>query len=182
MFLSFVASVPAGPAPPSTGNDVVDALIYAAHRVRYAADARLRERGISFPSYKLMRALENSDRSMREISEILHNSPRTVTDMIDGLQARGLVDRQPHPSDRRVTLVRLTPVGRSEPADHSPARGVPGRISQPGLLSADGARQPDELGIAATGPEDADSDLLAAREMPNRDHQLRPAAEAAPAS
>ena len=99
---------------PSTGNDVVDALIYAAHRVRYAADARLRECGISFPSYKLMRALENSDRSMREISEILHNSPRTVTDMIDGLQARGLVDRQPHPSDRRVTLIRLTPEGRRE--------------------------------------------------------------------
>jgi DNA-binding MarR family transcriptional regulator len=97
---------------PSTGNEVVDALIYAAHRVRYAADARLRECGLSFPSYKLMRALENSDRSMREISEILHISPRTVTDMIDSLEARGLVARCPHPSDRRVTLLRLTPAGQ----------------------------------------------------------------------
>jgi DNA-binding MarR family transcriptional regulator len=99
---------------PQTGNDVVDALVYAAHRVRYAADARLRECGLSFPSYKLMRALENSDLSMREVSEILHISPRTVTDMIDGLQARGLVDRRPHPADRRVTLLQLTEQGRRQ--------------------------------------------------------------------
>lgn len=94
-----------------TGHDVVDAILYAAHRVRTAADARLRECGLSLPAFKLLRALENSDRSMREISEILHISPRTVTDMIDGLEARGLVARGPHPADRRVTLLRLTPDG-----------------------------------------------------------------------
>lgn len=99
---------------PSTGNDVVDALVYAAHRVRTNADARLRASGLSFPSYKLMRQLENSDRSMREISELLHITPRTVTDMIDGLEGRGLVARGPHPSDRRVTLLSLTPEGRRQ--------------------------------------------------------------------
>ena len=61
---------------PRTGNDVVDALLYAAHRVRNAADATLRDRGLSLQSYKLMRALEHSDHSMREVSEILHISPR----------------------------------------------------------------------------------------------------------
>jgi DNA-binding MarR family transcriptional regulator len=96
---------------PKTGHDVVDALLYAAHRVRNAADARLRECGLSLQGYKLMRTLENSDQSMREISQALHISPRTVTDMIDGLEARGLVARRPHPADRRVTLVHLTPAG-----------------------------------------------------------------------
>ncbi len=97
---------------PQTGHDVVDALLYAAHRVRNAADARLRERGLSLQGFKLMRALENSDLSMREISDVLHVSPRTVTDMADGLEARGLVARHPHPADRRVTLVHLTDPGR----------------------------------------------------------------------
>jgi DNA-binding MarR family transcriptional regulator len=99
---------------PQTGSDVVDAILYAAHRIRTAADARLRQSGLSFPAYKLMRSLEHSDQSMREVSEILHVSPRTVTDMIDGLEARGLVARGPHPADRRVTLLRLTPDGRRQ--------------------------------------------------------------------
>jgi DNA-binding MarR family transcriptional regulator len=99
---------------PRTGHDVVDAILYAAHRIRTSADASLREYGLSLPAYKLMRALENSDQSMREVSEILHVSPRTVTDMIDGLEGRGLVARGPHPADRRITLLRLTPDGRRQ--------------------------------------------------------------------
>jgi DNA-binding MarR family transcriptional regulator len=99
---------------PRTGHDAVDALLYAAHRVRNAADARLRECGLTLQGYKLMRALEYSDLSMREISEALHISPRTVTDITDGLEARELVTRRAHQADRRVTLVHLTDTGRSQ--------------------------------------------------------------------
>jgi DNA-binding MarR family transcriptional regulator len=99
---------------PQTGHDVVDALLLAAHRVRNAADARLRERGLSLQGFKLMRSLKNSDLSMREISDVLYVSPRTVTDMVDGLEARGLVARHAHPADRRVTLVHLTDAGRQQ--------------------------------------------------------------------
>jgi DNA-binding MarR family transcriptional regulator len=122
---------------PQTGIDVVDALLYAAHRVRNAADARLRERGLSLPSYKLMRALEDSDRSMREISEALHISPRTVTDMIDGLEARALVARCPHPADRRVTLLHLTTEGSRQLA-----------------AAAAGAEQASRAAISGLGPQD----------------------------
>jgi DNA-binding MarR family transcriptional regulator len=104
---------------PRTGHDVVDAILYAAHRIRNAADNSLRECGLSLSGYKLMRALENSDRSMREISDALHVSPRTVTDIIDGLEARGLVARCPHPADRRVTLLRLTADGKRQLATAS---------------------------------------------------------------
>ncbi len=99
---------------PKTGHDVVDAILYAAHRIRTSADASLREYGLSLPAYKVLRALEYSDQSMREVSEILHVSPRTVTDMIDSLEARGLVARGPHPADRRVTLLSLTADGRRQ--------------------------------------------------------------------
>jgi DNA-binding MarR family transcriptional regulator len=96
---------------PDTGNDLVDAVLHAAHRIRTAADADLRKGGLSLPGYKLLKALAREDRSMREISDVLHVSPRTVTDIIDGLEARELVVRCAHPSDRRVTLLHLTEAG-----------------------------------------------------------------------
>jgi DNA-binding MarR family transcriptional regulator len=122
---------------PKTGHDVVDAILYAAHRIRTAADARLRESGLSLPAYKLMRALENSDRSMRELSDVLHISPRTVTDMIDGLEAKALVARCPHVADRRVTLVRLTEEGRQQLA-----------------VAATGAEQASRAAMAGLGARD----------------------------
>jgi DNA-binding MarR family transcriptional regulator len=137
---------------PQTGHDVVDALLYAAHRVRNAADARLRERGLSLQGYKLMRGLENSDRSMREISEHLHVSPRTVTDMIDGLEARGLVARHAHPADRRVTLVHLTEAGRQQLAAATAGAERTARAAMEGLSEAD--QQTLRRLLDAVAPED----------------------------
>ena len=122
---------------PKTGHDVVDALLYAAHRVRNAADARLRECGLSLQGYKFMRALEYSDLSMREISEALHISPRTVTDITDGLEARALVTRLPHQADRRVTLVHLTATGRSQLAIAAAGAERNARAAVAGLTEAE---------------------------------------------
>ena len=122
---------------PQTGHDAVDSLLYAAHRVRNAADARLRECGLSLQGYKLMRALENSDLSMREISEALHISPRTVTDIADGLEARGLVTRLAHQADRRVTLLHLTETGRSQLAVAAAGAERNARAAMAGLTEAD---------------------------------------------
>lgn len=41
-----------------------------------------------------------------------HVTSGTMTNRIDRLRARGLVTRDPHPSDRRAALVTLTPEGR----------------------------------------------------------------------
>jgi DNA-binding MarR family transcriptional regulator len=43
----------------------------------------------------------------------LHVTPRTVTALVDGLVATGFVTREPHPSDRRATLVTFTEHGRA---------------------------------------------------------------------
>ncbi len=45
------------------------------------------------------------------LSEHLRIAPRSVTEVVDGLQERGLVDRLPDPHDRRATLVQLTDRG-----------------------------------------------------------------------
>jgi DNA-binding MarR family transcriptional regulator len=126
-----------GDLKPQTGHDVVDALLFAAHRVRNAADARLRERGLSLQGFKLMRVLENSDHSMRQISDALHVSPRTVTDMIDGLEARRLVARRAHPADRRVTLVHLTDKGREQLAAATAGAERTARAAVSGLSPTD---------------------------------------------
>ena len=112
---------------PETGSDAVDAILYAAHRIRTAADAALRDHGLSLSGLKLLKALASGDRSMREVSQVLHVSPRTVTDLIDGLEARGLVARGPHPSDRRVTLLHLTEAGAANwaPPIPAPSRSPP---------------------------------------------------------
>ena len=110
----------------------MDAILYAAHRIRTAADAALRDHGLSLSGLKLLKALAGGDRSMREVSQVLHVSPRTVTDLIDGLEARGLVVRGPHPSDRRVTLLHLTEGSACPRTGAPPAR----RAEQVGKAAA----------------------------------------------
>src|SRR6185437_1880381 len=49
--------------------------------------------------------------SMRELAERLRSDPSNVTGLIDRLEARGLVERRPHPSDRRIKGLALTTAG-----------------------------------------------------------------------
>jgi DNA-binding MarR family transcriptional regulator len=49
---------------------------------------------------------------MSEIGVRLGVTPRNVTKLVDGLEAEGLLKREPHPHDRRVTLLLLTEKGR----------------------------------------------------------------------
>ena len=35
-------------------------------------------------------------------------TPRNVTKLVDALELEGLVERRPHPTDRRATLIQLT--------------------------------------------------------------------------
>jgi DNA-binding MarR family transcriptional regulator len=48
---------------------------------------------------------------MSEIGGHLQVTPRSVTKLVDGLETEGLVVRESHPHDRRVTIIRLTPQG-----------------------------------------------------------------------
>ncbi len=46
------------------------------------------------------------------LAEHLRIAPRSVTDVVDALEQRGLVERRPDPGDRRATVLRLTAAGR----------------------------------------------------------------------
>jgi DNA-binding MarR family transcriptional regulator len=50
---------------------------------------------------------------MRALSQQLGISPRTVTGLIDALEADGWVTRSPHPDDRRATIIAITPAAEA---------------------------------------------------------------------
>jgi DNA-binding MarR family transcriptional regulator len=74
---------------------------------------------------------------LSDLAEALHIAPRSATEVADGLQERGLVERAADPGDRRAVLLRATDEGRR-------VRGEVGRAR-----AADSA----EL-FARLGPED----------------------------
>lgn len=49
--------------------------------------------------------------TQRQLSDALRCTPRNVTGLVDGLEDMDLVARQPHPTDRRASLVTLTDDG-----------------------------------------------------------------------
>jgi DNA-binding MarR family transcriptional regulator len=65
----------------------------------------------------LTRALRVLDRRgpirLGELSAELGIAARSATEVVDALEARGLVTRQPDPADRRATLVAVTAHGAS---------------------------------------------------------------------
>jgi DNA-binding MarR family transcriptional regulator len=51
--------------------------------------------------------------TQRTLAADLGVTPRAITALVDGLAATGFVTREPHPSDRRATLVTFTDQGHT---------------------------------------------------------------------
>ena len=72
----------------------------------------LTERGLTPARAEVIWKLRRSGPvTQRQLSDALRVTPRNVTSLVDGLAAGGFISRDPHPSDRRATLVTLTPEG-----------------------------------------------------------------------
>lgn len=64
--------------------------------------------------YSVLRLLWQRDgRQFSELASACCCSPSTITGVVDTLEGKGLVTREPNPQDRRSLLVRLTEMGRS---------------------------------------------------------------------
>ncbi len=72
-----------------------------------------------------------------ELSEHLGIAPRSATEVIDDLEAKGLVARRPDPNDRRATLVALTERGAELGEQMRGARGAEAERLFDQLSSAD---------------------------------------------
>ena len=94
----------------SSSTEVVTAL----HRFGLERDrlrtALARRLGVALADLDALEHLELAGQlSQRDLAERLLLSSGAVTFLVDRLEQAGLVRRQPHPTDRRTTLVALAP-------------------------------------------------------------------------
>jgi DNA-binding MarR family transcriptional regulator len=72
----------------------------------------LARRGLTASRAHLLWELRARSRSTQQaLAEALGVTPRTITGLVDALEETGFVTREPHPGDRRATLVAFTKHG-----------------------------------------------------------------------
>ena len=70
-------------------------------------------RGLTMPQLRLMHLVrDRSPCSVGDLAGHLNVRPATITGLTDRLVKQELIQRQDHPSDRRVVQIILTPEGR----------------------------------------------------------------------
>ena len=67
--------------------------------------------GLSFGKIRALRRIARRPMPMSELASLLTVDPPNLTAVVDDLEGAGLVERQAHPTDRRVKLVVATPEG-----------------------------------------------------------------------
>ena len=102
------------PASADLAVSVVGRLFRLAPQLTDLLDFGAREYGMSFARGRVLWALQASGPVvMRALSQQLGISPRTVTGLVDALEADGWVTRTPHPDDRRATIISVTPAAQT---------------------------------------------------------------------
>ncbi|WP_174188685.1 MarR family winged helix-turn-helix transcriptional regulator [Nocardia barduliensis] len=97
------------------GMAAVTSLVRAQQIVMARVDEALKPTGLTFSRYELLMLLNFSKTGalpMAKASARLQVHPTSVTNTVDRLEAARLVERVPHPSDRRATLIEITDAGR----------------------------------------------------------------------
>jgi DNA-binding MarR family transcriptional regulator len=99
--------------PMSTGHDLAIALRDAYLALHRRSDARFARHGVTADQFVLLAALARGGEALtqRELARRISSDPSTVRAMLVLLSARGLVEREKHPSDARARTVGLTAKG-----------------------------------------------------------------------
>src|SRR5690348_7077086 len=96
----------------TTPTDALDRVLHLATLVQADLARFEREEGLSTSRVHLLWVLGASGPSTQQsLATALDVTPRNVTGLVDGLVGSGHVTREPHPGDRRATLVTLTDLG-----------------------------------------------------------------------
>ena len=97
--------------PPESPRQLADQLFAVVRRLRQHATELAADYDLSFLQLRALWRLEHP-LATGTLAEQLGLDRSNVTSVVDGLEVRGLVTRQPHPEDRRVKLLVLTDPGR----------------------------------------------------------------------
>jgi DNA-binding MarR family transcriptional regulator len=99
--------------PNALARELVAAFAAFGAAYRRWTGAQARGKGMTYPRMRVLQVLSGRGPSiMSVLRDELCVTARGVTSLVDGLEAEGLVRRQPHPTDRRATLIDLTDAGR----------------------------------------------------------------------
>jgi MarR family transcriptional regulator, transcriptional regulator for hemolysin len=108
----------------STAREILFQLSDVARSMRTYIDQCAREHGMTRAQWGVLVRLQRQEgMTQAEMAESLEIQPISLVRLVDRLCRQGLVERRPHPRDRRAnllyltdegraTLVRLTPLGR----------------------------------------------------------------------
>ncbi len=90
------------------------ALLHAAHSAEHDLETRLGAIGLSLAKLAALKALAEAAESLplTQLAERLSCVKSNITQLVDRLEADGLVQRESDPTDRRTKLATLTPAGR----------------------------------------------------------------------
>jgi DNA-binding MarR family transcriptional regulator len=98
--------------------DVLDRVLHLATLVQADLARFERQQGLTTPRVHVLWVLGAAGPGTQQsLAAALDVTPRNVTGLVDGLVASGHVTREPHPTDRRATLVTLTALGARTVAD-----------------------------------------------------------------
>lgn len=100
------------PAPTPLLQELAQTFFQLMMRHRVAMRDVIVESGLSPPLVMTMHMLEGPPLTMRELADIIGLEPSNLTAVVDKLEARGYVERQSSPTDRRIKRVALTRAGR----------------------------------------------------------------------
>lgn len=100
---------PPAPSEPALG----ELVLQVARGLRRRFAATLEPGGVTPHEFRALRVIgAHEPTRLGVVAQHLRIAPRSVTDVVDSLEARGFVVREPDPSDRRATRVVLRPRGR----------------------------------------------------------------------
>jgi DNA-binding MarR family transcriptional regulator len=92
----------------------VTGLIRASASVTAVVARALRDAGLTEAGFNVLMIIDGAEKPLcpKDVGERRLVTRGTVTGIIDRLVEQGLVERQPHPDDRRMQLLALTAAGR----------------------------------------------------------------------
>jgi DNA-binding MarR family transcriptional regulator len=105
---------------------LASALIHAAHRVEERLEVALADVGLSCAKFGALDVLAGQDQSisLSELADKLTCCRSNVTQLVDRLEADGLVKRTHDPADRRAVRAAATVLGRKRHAAGAKAVNV----------------------------------------------------------
>ena len=133
---------------PAGDETLAEAFWAVARRLRDTSQETLAPWDITPAQLRALRVLRRHGvMRLSELSDRLSIAPRSATEVVDALEARGLARRRPDPGDRRATLVEVTDdgsgvldavrgteaervFGRLSPADRSQLARILGKLRE----------------------------------------------------